>query len=340
MSLFADAFQPHIPRGLFEVRGVVESTLDDLIGKKSSFYPTYKGSPAVWDLDFHDNDLVSTFLACECGRFGSAAFQTFLELEHHVLEPDRVPWVLIQAYYAAFYAGQSILRILGTTCTYIDRNRAATLLRVLKIYEPQAQFDGGLYVTEVPYNGSSMTFQSLGTDPGGTHEKFWTVFGKRLARLGNDVLTGPMAPMDAQTISARIGELLAVLSRDGARNRLSEARNAIQYRQSMGVWYSQYELTRNDLQVLARIACAWKDDPLSIKVESAGRGEIVPFLAACAFIVSLSLDLLRRIADRGKMGRARSFVCFGPLRFLESRQPQLAKKWKASGNAVGFGSRV
>ena len=163
MSLFADALQPHIARGLFNVRGVVKGTLDDLIGNKSSFYPTYKVAPALWDLDFRDSEVVSTFLACECARFGSAAIQTFLELDHHVLKPDRVPWVLIQAYYAAFYAGHSILRTLGTTCSYIDGNRAAQLLQILRMHDPNAQFASGLYLTEVPSNGSSMTLQCLGT---------------------------------------------------------------------------------------------------------------------------------------------------------------------------------
>ena len=49
-------------------------------------------------------------------------------------------------------------------------------------------------------------------------------------------------------------------------------------------------------------------------VDLAGPGEapLVQFVCACAFLVSLCVDILRRIADRAIV-RSRSFATIGPL---------------------------
>jgi hypothetical protein len=90
----------------------LDSTLDDLIGKKSSFYPSYKGSPAVWDLDFHENELVSTFLACECARFG----------ERGVSDLPRVRASCIGARSCALGANSGVLRCL--LCRTLDTSHS------------------------------------------------------------------------------------------------------------------------------------------------------------------------------------------------------------------------
>jgi len=317
MSLLADALQPHISPGLFSVRGKVDATLDDLIGRKGGFYSSYDGATSIWTFNFVASDPVASFFANECSRFASASFQTFSSVPHDLQSPEKLPWALVQAYYAAFYAGHSILRILGSSCTYVDGTRLSLLKRVLALQQTTPAFPGGHYETTIDGNGSEVSFKLLGTNLGGTHEQFWHVFNKQISQLEQKILGGTtLPPIDAQQAWACLGQFRSVITKSTASaSWLSNVRNTVQYRHSHGVWFPG-KLVRRDRLILSRIANRWLSDPLSIPLAANGCGELGPFIASCTFLVSFCRSLITRLAERGKRGHAESFVHYGPQRYL------------------------
>jgi hypothetical protein len=321
MCLIADAIQPHLVAGLFGVQGNVDSTLDDLVGPRGAFYPSFDLQSARWNLDFSRSDIVAEFLACESSRFACAAFQTYLNLADDIRSCDSTAWAIVRAYYAAFYAGHSILRLIGTTCSYVDRGRAAVLRQVLAAYGISNAPSGGQYEIVVDPSGTMISLQCLGSSLGGSHDQFWYVFGKRMEALERDILLGPLPRLDAQRVWDCLGKLRALLSTNAACSGgwLSAVRNSVQYRHGMGVWFPE-KLSTRDLSVLGKAAAGWKGDPMSIRLETGRSDELRDFLSACTFLVALCRVLMVRIGEHGRRGHARSFVDYGPLRFLNARQ--------------------
>jgi hypothetical protein len=318
MSLLIDALQPHIVPALFGVRGKVDQTLDDLIGVKGAFYPSYDTATTTWLFNFGASDPVSLFYANECSRFASASFQTYSTVFEDFEVAERVPWALVRAYYAAFYAGHSILRILGSSCTYIDGSRLTTLRRILALHGITVSFQGGLYETTIKGNGSEISFEWLGSGLGGTHEQFWHVFNKEMARIEQEILRGSLPQLQAQQAWDCLGKFRSVITRGtSTASWLSNVRNAVQYRHTHGVWFP-FQLLKSDRLILSRLAKRWDGDPLAIPLATSNCGELGSFVAGCTFVVTCCRSLIARIAERGKRGRSESFVHFGPQRYLNS----------------------
>jgi hypothetical protein len=319
MSILADAVQPHIVASLFTIQGKVDQTLDDLIGRRSAFYPSFDEPTEKWDLNFVSSDNVAMFIANESSRFACASFQSYSDVASQFENGDCAPWALVRAYYSAYYAGHSILRLIGSTCTYVDRSRAGALREVIAAYGLSKVFGVGQYEIALDRAGTGLSFQILGASLGGSHDQFWYVFGKRLATLERDVLHGPLPQVDAQRVWDCLGRLRGLLCKNSLNGGwLSAIRNSVQYKQAMGVWFPD-RLSSRDLDALSRAARHWKDDPLSIRLSSEKSNELGDFLTACTFLVSMCRVLMMRIGERGKRGRARSFADYGPLRFLNTR---------------------
>lgn len=260
---------------------------------------------------------MSTALACDCARLASAAFQTFFEVDQALAQGDDLPWALIKAYYAAFYAGHALLRVLGATCTYVDGSRASLVRRVIGLYGVPAGFDRGLYDVSLLPSGSALRFRAVSTGSGGTHEAFWSILGRRLKVLEEATLRGPLPAGEGQAVFLSISALRAVLSRNALLDSwLSNVRNAVQYRHELGVWYPS-RASRTERRILSRIAGQWLSDPCGIDLQSPRCGDLGPFLAACTFLVSWCRVALTRVGEISTGGR--SFVHYGPLAYLAKR---------------------
>jgi hypothetical protein len=314
MSILADALQPDVTHGFFNVRGESSTTFDDLIAK-SGAYPSYDPIKAQWELDFRTPDSVTPFLAYECARFACASFQSYHDVRGGLASANLLPWALVKAYYSAFYAGHSILRALGISCTYVDGPRVSLLRGVLSAYGVQTM-SSGLYRAETTATASSLKFDYLSQGQGGTHESFWKILVARIQQLEKDVLNGRLGPRDAQNVNVILGRVRGVLTQNASQIAwLSNVRNAVQYRQEHGVWFPKCGVNARDRATLGRIAASWDRDPLTIDVSVKSAGVLGPFLSACAFLVASCRVLVLRI---GQLGTKRSFTYYGPLRYLDT----------------------
>jgi len=323
MSLLADALQPHVARGLFSIRGAIDATLDELMARQGC-YPSFDTAAGHWEFDFRAPESVSPFLAYECARFACASFQSYADVKSSLVDANRLPWALVKAYYAAFYAGHSILRALGITCTYVDGPRVTLLRRLLQAYGIQLVFSSGLYHTRTTATASSIRFESLGQGHGGTHEAFWKIFALRIQSLEVEVLAGSLPRIDAQSVNLALGKVRAVITRNSSDLAwLSTVRNAVQYRQGHQVWYPTCGLSAAERSRLSQIADSWLLDPMAIDVPARRAGVLGDFLSACTFLVASCRVLMIRIGQRGNLGQRKSFAYHGPLRYLLTH-----KLWK------------
>lgn len=319
MSVLIDALQPQLARGLLVLRGDQPTTLDDLLGEKGAFYPSFEASSGVWEFDFQTEGKVSGFLAHECGRFGTASFQSYSDVPSALLNQNLIPWALVRAYYAAFYAGHALLRAFGCSCTYIDGPRTTILKKILSLYSIGASFSAGLYSTEMTSSGTAMRLRNLGQGHGGTHEAFWKMFAARIHALERGILSGPLPRPDAQQAYLALGRLRTVLTKAGADGSwLSSVRNAVQYRHAMDVWFPRCRVASGERALLSRIATTWLQDPLLVEIPTGEVGPLPAFIFACALMVSCCRALLVRLGEKGRMGREQSFAYYGPLRYLRT----------------------
>ena len=317
---------PFIVAGLPSVRGRPSgTTLADLIGTQNrvGFDLDFDNNAHSIITDFRDSSHVLDCVASDISRFSSAAFQTINSVPEQFGAKEDIAWSIIKIYYAAFYAGHSLIRLFGESLSYLDRGhirRISTLAAALQ-KTPGFALSASSYhcILDPLARCISSTAARHGT--GGAHETFWNIFGLTIGRISEGVLRGNLGQVDAQAVFAKLVDLQKGMSAHGAPlySWLSVVRNDVQYRHHHGVWMP-CSIKKQDRELLGRLANQWNRDPMDIDVGAQQGGSLGEFAIACAFIVGLCRCLLERIAARSQHGR-RSFAAIGPLANLAVHGP-------------------
>ena len=116
MSLMADAFQPLMVQGILAIDGRLEqlSVPDAILLPRAAYDLDFDNHNRAILLDFRDPGLVVTATASDCCRLSGSAFQTASSVaQEDVFNKTAMPWEIIKLYYSAFYAGQTVIRLLG-----------------------------------------------------------------------------------------------------------------------------------------------------------------------------------------------------------------------------------
>jgi hypothetical protein len=317
MSIVVDAMQPFLVAGLPTVEGRPKAvSISDLIGKQRTdgFDLDFDNHTEEIVTDFRESAAILNSVAFDSSRFASAAFQTIVNLPVDITYKDRTAWSVIQAYYAAFYAGHSILRLLGESCSYFDRshiNRIAGLANAIgKV--PGFTLKSTAYHCLLDATATVIRSASLRDGTGGAHEAFWKVFGLRLKDINGKILVGTMGEIERQIVFDKLETFRENICADNAPffSSLSVIRNNIQYRHGMDVWLPS-SLRKADRQQLGRLLAQWTRDPITIDLDIHTGGILGRFSVTCAFLISVCKHLLARIAERAPS--ARSFARLGPL---------------------------
>ena len=321
MSLFADALQSVAVPGLSSVVGRPTAlTVSGLIGGEGKF-----GFDLDFDdlnkaiiTDFRENSLILRALSSDASRFASAAFQTVRRIKSDIVEKDRTAWSIIQIYYAAFYAGHSIIRMLGESCSYLDGVQISRIERLGQAIGKIPNFKLSANTYHCVLDQSSNVFRSISLreGPGGSHGIFWNTFSQKLNKVGEQILLGPLVDSDKQQIFAKIEEFRRNLSAQNAPqfSHLSAVRNEVQYKHTRDVWIPS-NMKKEKREYLSRISEIWTSDPLSIDISVGLSGSIERFISTCVFVIAVALDLLRSIAQRSPKP-SNSFARLGPLAFI------------------------
>ncbi len=322
MSMMAAALQPHTVGGLISLggRSALGGLSDLLIDARSSYDLDFNDTDESILVDFRDTRLIVPALGADSSRFATAAFQSIAPTVKEIIEKDTLAWSIVKLYYAAFYAGHSIIRMLGESCSFLERSHTSRISELGVAMGKQRSFriDRGLYHCSANSTASALKYVKARDGMGGAHESFWSIFQSRVHDLSRSVLAGNLVPAEAQQVFAQFEyfERILDMAGPGMHGALSIVRNDLQYKHKFGVWYP-VQLGKREREALGRLAAQWQRDPMDIDLQLAG-GEVLPkFVLACVFIVGLCRAMLFRIAEISTEG-SRCFVCYGPLSFLRS----------------------
>jgi len=322
MSLVADALQPHSIAGLMSLAGNTGSGgISELLVKSSGgFDLDFDDASQSFSLDFRDSQAIVPAIGADCSRFASAAFQSITPIASEIVNKDSLAWSMIKLYYSAFYAGHSLIRILGESCSYLDHRHVARVIAVGSAIGkvPKFRIDGGLYHCKSNRSATVLSFVRARGSVGGAHESFWAIFRQCIRELTQDVLRGPLVSAEAVAVFTQLQALEQILaaSGPGSHGALSVVRNDLQYKHSFGVWFP-VKVHKRERERLGRLAAQWQRDPMSVDLTAAPHDPLSQFTIACAFITSVCRCLLCRIVERSAVG-ARCFACFGPISFLRT----------------------
>ena len=315
MSATADALQPQLVRELLNLRGRAPiNHFSDVItnAPKAGYDLDFDTATSSISIDFREPSFLGAAVAGDANRFAAAAFSSFKSVANDLEGADTLSWGLVRAYYAAFYAGHAVLRIVGRTCTNIETahlNRIRALADALGNPVPFA-VSAGLYDCELNSAQTGFVMVQARGRVGGAHETFWGIFDDFLSKLTEELLLSRIAPGDAHAVFFKLTALRRITRKAAGASWLSAVRNEIQYRHARGAW-APPTINRTQRGVLSRLAEQWARDPLAVDIELRTGGDLGSFVSACALITALCRALLNRIADRSAVG-SRSFAR-GPL---------------------------
>ena len=264
--------------GLFGLRGRPSGiTIADLIGNSGK---SDSISISIINHNASRRIFVIAVLSLDCiasdvSRFASAAFQTIKAVPELLGEKEETAWSAIKTYYAAFYAGQAVMRLFGESLSYFDRNHTTRILALAAALTktPTFPITASAYHCWLDAHARCISGTPIRRGAGGAHEAFWFLFGGLLGKLSGYVLQGTLSRTDAQTVFSKIDILRTSISAYNAPlfSELSVVRNDIQYRHNHGVWLP-CSVRRHERELLGRLADQWNRDPIYIKISDCAKG--------------------------------------------------------------------
>ncbi|MBX8538035.1 hypothetical protein K5D33_25360 [Pseudomonas cichorii] len=227
------------------------------------------------------------FFSHEADRFASASFES-LSIEFSELAQSRsIGWILIRAYYSAFFAVHSLLRISGWACTKLSANHINFVNReIFNIYPGSPQQKNGLYLLKAHASGVEIVCAKLDSGQGGSHEALWNVLEGFLSfKLEKILMDGDSTDFNVQDAVKVIDGFLGFLEKKGGAGWLSKVRNNINYSHQYGAWFPYKGSTCDASRVYSSLKlCSASND---LVVPSVKSDELIQFSEACAFLVSL-----------------------------------------------------
>ena len=314
MSILDNVVRPFWLAGLNQVTGSQRKGLGGLICDED--YQIYSQmSPTSFVMSFPDTEGFLNAFAGDINRIGSASFESAVGVRRSSAFPKSAAWLVVQTYYSAFFAAHGLLRLLGESCTHIEREQVRSLTRVGSLFgmAPFSPMTSGLYHLACDANARTISGTALSGSP---HEVFWRVFHIRMLRLATDALdVSTESAANRQLASTKLSELVSNLCfQSSPRGRwLSSVRNAVNYNQKLATWYP-YSGQQKYYPQLFDKAQEWTEDPLDLDLSSCGDKDLRRFQVTCNFIIAMFRSLTNDMA--GRCANGRSFHDFGALACL------------------------
>jgi hypothetical protein len=299
MTVLVDTLRPLMAPGVVTATARNAKPFQQLLRDRKKGFYAQCGS-GQWSLEFCEKERLAGYLAYDSNRMGCAAFQSFETARIGMKDPLRMPWALIQAYYAAYYAGHSVLCAFGRNSKHLDVAFVSYLNSILSA-QSVALLSIGLHLVTAEPSGTGLTLLPLssGAVKGGAHERFWETFHEEIRRVGRDVLTVSAPQQDVQAASTKLTDLLFAMGGPPQRKAwLSQVRNDIQYKHERNVWFFTGAAKRPDATALCGIMNCWRGDPMAIELRSQP-DDLRRFVASCTFLVSLCRAVLEEVGRYG-----------------------------------------
>jgi hypothetical protein len=310
--MLVDGLRPLWLSGLYEIGGAPMGRLSEWVGSGQYYFDQPVGLfSAIFVLPPGSN--LQELFAAEMSRFSSAAIETSSGITQSRM-PKSTAWLFIQSYYAAFYAAHCILRSVGVSATNLrakDCRQADVVANALGY--SNAPLNAAQFRCEYLANGGRLVCTKA---PGnGIHEQLWRIFNSFLQSASARTLQLPnLEAREAQNIFSKLDQLQYILKLRGhaSGNWLSAVRNEVTYVHQHKAWFP-YGRTKADCNRLFAIQREWRKAPDDIQLAPQA-SDLETFMLACAFLVSLSVAMIRDMAFRSPSGK--SFLTSGPIKLL------------------------
>lgn len=274
-------------------------------------------------------------VAYDIQRLSCASLETMSSLCTSINNDKFLAWQLIQMYYAAFYAAHSILKICGLGLTQIDN----TIINNLKSNGKKRNIitpaiNAGIYCVDINRNNHYMVIYKVNKYDD-SHRGLWARFIDLLniingstirtddynsacvrPKQSNDSLSYSIWEQypnpDAQLVFNRISSLLDLLNQN-SRNWLSSIRNNVNYSQQYGVWFPYKNIIKNYKDILGSKKI-YMQSPLCDEFQFGNKPELIQYIKACHFIVSLNREIVIDLSKRHP--ESRSFLKNNAIRLI------------------------
>lgn len=314
MSDINSAIRPFWVPGLNDISGRLKHNLSYWILKQEyQIYTPLTLKKCI--LEISDEKKLLTAFAFDCNRMAVAAFESMHLIKQSELIPRSTAWLIIQSYYAAFFAGHSILRMLGISCSQFEHTQNNKIEEIADIYQNKngIQLQRGNYQCSYNYYNNQLICEA---SSGGTHESFWKTFYYEMNKLSNNILLSNQLTLQSRDVANKLGEMCSALCHEGKHggNWLSYVRNTVNYRHELGSWFPYPNITKNSIDNLYCNNHTWLVDPMQITLVIRPGTNIQLFYNLCNFIVGVCRVLIQNMFNRCPTGK--SYLTDGSIRFL------------------------
>lgn len=320
MSIAVNQIRPFWMPGLNDIVGKQEFGLAQWLSEGEYYYISSPISQNQFILDLSGKGFTENMLfsfAYDCNRMASAAFETMYSIEKITKLPTSTAWLIIKLYYAAFYSGHAIIRMLGISCSQLGKQPANKIYEIAKLFGK----DNGINISSSYYSciynksKQELSFDNIKVK-GGVHESFWKIFYDRIQELGNSVLASPIIGSQSHDVSTKLKKLCKILSYGGQNggNWLSSIRNQVNYRHELDTWFPHRKQSQQSVEKMFNECSMWLNDPMDINLAIQSSKPINLFINACNFIVALCRVLIQDMSQRCSKGK--SYLKDGSLKLL------------------------
>ncbi|MAL00688.1 MAG: hypothetical protein CL536_00825 [Alcaligenaceae bacterium] len=235
------------------------------------------------------------YFAHEADRFASAAFETLHTNVKSESYARSTGWLLIKAYYAAFFAVHSLMRLHGWACTRLSSEHLKSINSEVPLLFPgNRKFTAGLYLIRSESGGRELRCSPLDSSKGGSHEILWSLLHPFFNNAIAVVLSDPNR--DGQTFAVMLSDFLNRIDRVGGPKWFTATRNRLNYAHEYGAWFP-YAKSTCDYDRLQTVLASWSTSPTEAAIVR-GDDELIKFAAACSFLVSLCCATVRDLTYR------------------------------------------
>jgi hypothetical protein len=322
MSILASSLRQFWTPGINTVSGNVSGGVQLWLAKED--FQIYSPiEPTLFAIHKADPNPFLFALAADINKTTVACYESICHVVPNTQFPRSSAWMIIKAYYAAFFAAHAILRMLATPYTNLDKAQAASINKIAKLYGAEVldSVAAGSYVFSYDAAKQKITWRRIESS-GGVHETFWTFFNRRIKELSDDLLRlGTGSLLENQRVSMKLAELSVNLCHDSCPKGswLSVMRNAVNYKHSHGAWYP-YPGQASHGQMVSQRKGAWLSDPMTINLSVPGTTNVRRFQDTCNFIISACRVLSLDMAARCPTGK--SFHTYGWLAISNLTKPK------------------
>lgn len=277
-------------------------------------------APAVQEtLTIHlvnPEDLSHAF-ASEISRFSCAAYESLLDAAPPAAVSKSLGWAVVRHYYAAFYAAHCIMRIAGSSLTFVSSETIRKVNGLASAYlGVQPPLKSGIHLVRFDRSDPKLvTITKVSSGAGGSHEDLWRVF----LTIAKETETEIIRTMGRSSAGPDGAVQLLTDFRAYFRETAwaSKLRNGVNYRQEYGVWFP-WDRRNKDSQKLAARMQLWKPLATDGLQLTEARDELVKLAEVCNVLVHLMTIALKDIAKRSQSSKG-CFVDRRPFRYLKTR---------------------